>query len=87
MNPALRIIVFISLVAVPCEAAPPAQVHFLAFAKSDIEALGQIDKLNVTVACSWIASFVYVEVMSGGKVCLVQKRKGSCASHLVGADA
>ena len=56
MNPALCIIVFISLVAAPCVAAPPTQVHFLAFPKSDIQALGQIDKLNITVDCSWIAS-------------------------------
>jgi hypothetical protein len=37
-------------------AAPPSQVHFLNFPKSDLEALGQIDKLNVAVDCSWIAS-------------------------------
>ena len=32
------------------------RIHFLTFPRSEAEALGQIDKLNVTVACSWIAS-------------------------------
>jgi hypothetical protein len=56
MSSALRIIAFISFVAAPCVAAPPSQVHFLTFPKSDFAALGQIDKLNVVVDCSWIAS-------------------------------
>jgi hypothetical protein len=56
MSSALRIIAAISLVAAPCVAAPPSKVHFLTFPKSEVEALGQIDKLNVTVECSWIAS-------------------------------
>ena len=37
-------------------AGPSAQVYFLTFRESDVEALGQIDRLNVTVDCSWIAS-------------------------------
>jgi hypothetical protein len=56
MNSVLRVIASLSLVTAPCLAAPPAQIHFLTFPKSDVEALGQIDKLNVTVDCSWIAS-------------------------------
>jgi hypothetical protein len=56
MSSALRIIAFISLVAAPCVAAPPPQVQFLVFPKSDLEALGQIDRLNVVVDCSWIAA-------------------------------
>jgi hypothetical protein len=56
MSATLRIIAFLTCSAAPCLAAPPAQVHFLTFPKSGVEALGQIDKLNVTVECSWIAS-------------------------------
>jgi len=56
MSATPRIIALLSLLAAPCLAAPPAQVHFLTFPKSDAEALGQIDKLNVTIDCSWIAS-------------------------------
>ena len=56
MNATLRIIALLSFLAAPCLAAPPSQVRFLTFPKSDVEALGQIDKLNVTVSCSWIAS-------------------------------
>jgi hypothetical protein len=56
MEPAPRVVALLSLLAAPCLAAPPAQVHFLTFPKSDVEALGQIDRLNVTVDCSWIAS-------------------------------
>jgi hypothetical protein len=56
MGPAPRVLALLSLVGAPCLAAPPTQVHFLTFPKSDVEALGQIDKLNVAVDCSWIAS-------------------------------
>jgi hypothetical protein len=56
MSSALRIMAFISLAATPCIAASPSQVHFLTFPKSDLEALGQIDRINVVVDCSWIAS-------------------------------
>ena len=56
MSPTLRIIVLLSLLAGPCLAALPPQVQFLTFPKADVEALGQIDKLNVTVDCSSIAS-------------------------------
>jgi hypothetical protein len=56
MAPAPRVVALLSLLAAPCLAAPPAQVYFLTFPKSDVESLGQIDKLNVTVDCSWIAS-------------------------------
>ena len=56
MNSVLRKIAVISLVAAPCAAAPPPQIHFVTFPKADVEALGQIEKLNVTVDCSWIAS-------------------------------
>src|SRR5687767_7264184 len=56
MSSAFRIVALLSLVVVPCLAGPSAQVHFLTFPKSEVEALGQIDTLNVTVDCSWIAS-------------------------------
>ncbi|KQZ77883.1 hypothetical protein ASD55_17815 [Rhodanobacter sp. Root561] len=56
MSSVLRIIAFISLATAPCLAVAQSQVHFLTFPKSDVEALGQIDRLNVTVNCSWIAS-------------------------------
>jgi len=54
MSATLRIIAL--LLAAQCLAAPSTQVHFLTFPKSDVEALGQIDKLNVAVDCSWITS-------------------------------
>jgi len=56
MSLALRTVALIFLVAAPCAGAPPVHIHFLTFPPSDAEALGQIDKLKVTVACSWIAS-------------------------------
>jgi len=56
MSLTTRTIALLLLVAVPCAGAPAARVHFLTFPKPDAEALGQIDKLNVTVDCSWIAS-------------------------------
>ena len=56
MSTTLRIIALLSLLGAPCLAAPPVQVHNLTFPKSEFEALGQIDKLNVTVDCSWIAA-------------------------------
>jgi hypothetical protein len=54
MRFAISAFVLAAFVIVPCAAAEPARVHFLYFPKSDIESLGQIDKLNVTVDCSWI---------------------------------
>ncbi len=56
MSSILRTIAVISLAAAPCVASPPAQIHFLTFPKADVVVLGQIEKLNVTVDCSWIAS-------------------------------
>jgi hypothetical protein len=56
MGTTFRIVALLSTLAVPCLAAAPAQVHFLTFPKLDVKALGQIDKLTVTVDCSWIAS-------------------------------
>jgi len=53
---ALRIIILFTVLAEPCLASPPAQVHFLTFPKSDAEGLGQIDELDVKIDCSWIAS-------------------------------
>ena len=55
MQLALRILVLSTLAILPCAASEPARVHYLTFPKSDSESLGQIDKLNVTVSCSWIA--------------------------------
>jgi hypothetical protein len=56
MNSTCRLLALLSLVTAPCLAAPPAQVYFLTFPKSEVEALGQIDKIDVVVDCSWIAS-------------------------------
>jgi hypothetical protein len=56
MSVALRILALLSFAAAPCVAAPPEHIHFLTFPESDAEALGQIEKLKVTVECSWIAS-------------------------------
>jgi hypothetical protein len=56
MRHVLRITVVASLSLVPCIAAEPPRVHFVTFPKSEAQALGQIDKLNVTVDCSWIAA-------------------------------
>jgi hypothetical protein len=56
MRLALRAFVLATVVLVPCVAAEPARIHFLTFPRADIEVLGQIDKLNVIVDCSWIAS-------------------------------
>ena len=57
MSHALRIIVVTALGFGQCIAAEPARIHFLTFPKGEIEALGQVDKLNVTVPdCSWIAA-------------------------------
>lgn len=50
------IVVLASCALVPCVAAERAQVHFLKFPASDATALGQIDKLVVTVSCSWISA-------------------------------
>lgn len=44
------------LMQAPCLADDTAHVQFLAFSKTDVEALGQIDKLEVTVDCSWITN-------------------------------
>src|SRR5262245_11021988 len=52
----LRIVVLASLVVLPCSAGEPSRLHFLVFPKSDVAVLGQLDKLNVTVDCSWIVS-------------------------------
>jgi|SRR5216110_682444 len=41
---------------VPCVASEQAYVHFLKFPVADAASLGQIDKLVVTVSCSWIAA-------------------------------
>jgi len=56
MNLPLRITTLIALAAGPCLAAPSAHIHFLTFPKSDLQALGKIESLRVTVDCSWIAS-------------------------------
>jgi hypothetical protein len=37
-------------------AAERTQVHFLKFPVSDVASLGQIEKLVVTVSCSWISA-------------------------------
>lgn len=56
MRLALRILVLAFVVVSPCTATEPVRIHFLAFPTSDADLLGQIDELNVTVDCSWIAS-------------------------------
>ena len=55
MTLALRTFVLAALALVPCAAAEPARVHYLTFPKADVERLGQIEKLNVIVDCSWIS--------------------------------
>ena len=56
MKTALRTFALIAFLSAPCVAAERAQVHFLTFPKGDVKALGQIEKLNVVVDCSWIAA-------------------------------
>jgi hypothetical protein len=60
MSSILRALAVIFLASAPCAAAPPTQIHFLTFPAADAEALGQINKLTVTVDCSWIASLTGV---------------------------
>src|SRR5215471_77512 len=56
MRHVLLIAVVASLSLVPRMAAQSTRVHFVTFPKSEAEVLGQIDKLNATVDCSWIAA-------------------------------
>jgi hypothetical protein len=56
MSRSLRIVVLAVIGLAPCLAAEPARIHFLTFPQTDMERLGQIDTLEVTVDCSWIAA-------------------------------
>lgn len=55
MKHAHRTLVLAALVLAPCAASEPGRVHYLTFPRPDIESVGQIEKLNVAVDCSWIA--------------------------------
>ena len=55
MKHALCTLVFSALALAPCMASEPGRVQYLTFPKVDVESLGQIDRLKVTVDCSWIA--------------------------------
>ena len=57
MRAALRTLVALATFGLaPCVASEQANVHFLKFPVADAASLGQIDKLVVTVSCSWIAA-------------------------------
>jgi len=48
--------VLLALWLFPCAAAEQSQVFFLKFPAADSALLGQIEKLEVTVSCSWVVS-------------------------------
>jgi hypothetical protein len=56
MNKVLGIFGFAACFTLSCRGAERAQVLFLTFPIAEVEALGQIEKLNVVVECSWIAA-------------------------------
>jgi hypothetical protein len=57
MAPSLRAFgVLSALWLLPCAAGEQPQVYFLRFSAADSALLGQIDKLEVTVSCSWVVS-------------------------------
>ncbi len=54
---ASRVIFVLSLLwLLPCVAGEQSQVYFLRFPAQDAALLGQIEKLEVTVSCSWVVS-------------------------------
>jgi hypothetical protein len=55
MNHTLYNLVFFALAAAPCMSSEPGRVQYLTFPEAEVESLGQIDKIHVTVYCSWVA--------------------------------
>jgi len=56
MKAATKVLLLATLFSLPCLGADAPRVHFLTFPRADVESLGQIEKLNVTVDCSWVAA-------------------------------
>src|SRR6188768_3061124 len=50
------ILALAAFMLLPCAAAEQAQVYFLKFPVADTASSGQIDKVVVTVSCSWVAA-------------------------------
>jgi len=51
-----RVFLLSALVCLPCVAAEQSRFLFLKFPAKDVAALSHIDRLVITVSCSWIGS-------------------------------
>lgn len=76
----------------PLAYAEPSHVYFLRFSEADATSLGQIDRLEVAVACSWVTALANVpelyNIESGYEIPLENRfratpRLGSAAVDLL----